>query len=584
MGGLTGVFAIAGGDNYGLAVRTGPATPVITLEPVNEYQVQGSNATFTARGAGLYGVTYQWQTNGVNLSGATQAALILTNVQTAQQGIYDVVVTDNGGMGSIVSSNATLYLIAPPVIIWQSQPTNVVCIYGNHLAFAATATAPGQSNGFPLSYQWKFNGTNISGANTNSYDFFVTNSSGTYSLVVANAAGSTNASWQVTVTNAINVTNDLLLIYNTNSADSTTVLNYYLAHRPNVGGANVLGIGYTNPVSPGYYETINQPGMSNQILAPVAAWLSANPTKKPQYVILFLDVPSRVNDSITMPIDYGYPNSGFHPSVSVQIHSFTSGWQPFVTHINMGMSATANRTNDCIGYINKLAAIGTNALPGSPVISASAANYGNTNYVLDNIRHGTGYGIIGLTGDVNYSPYGYVISTATNSLLQSGVSPSAIIYLDGLDTILTNTTPFTYINPPQITNAANVAGYISWGFHSALGNIYATTNGSVKWSGNSAWYLIETIESYNGQEYNESGNYIQWFSANAFGGANYSNTPIGAVSNVDEPYLPGNNDSATYFGLWAGGKNFGICAWNSYNPPEVFVHVFQAVGDPFVVK
>ena len=30
-----------------MAVRTGPPTPVITLEPVDEYQVQGSNVTFT---------------------------------------------------------------------------------------------------------------------------------------------------------------------------------------------------------------------------------------------------------------------------------------------------------------------------------------------------------------------------------------------------------------------------------------------------------------------------------------------------------------------------------------------------------
>jgi hypothetical protein len=374
------------------------------------------------------------------------------------------------------------------------------------------------------------------------------------------------------------VTNDLLLIYNTNSADSATVLNYYLAHRPMVGGANVLGIGYTNPVSPGYYETINQPGMSNQILAPVATWLSANPTKRPQYVILFLDVPTRVNDSTAFPTNSAYPSGGYHPSVSVQIRSFTAGWQPFVTAINMGMSATVNRTNDCIGYINKLVTIGTNSLPNSPVISASAGNYGNTNYVLDNIRHGTGYGIIGVTGDEDYSPYGYLVSTVTNNLLQNGVSSSAIKYLDGLDTILTNTTPFTYINPPQITNAANVAGYVSWGFHSALGSFYATNN-IVRWSGNSGWYLIQTYESYNGQEYNVSGNYIQWSSANAFGGSNYSNTPIGAVTYVEEPNLSGVNDSSVYFGSWAAGKNFAICAWNSRNTT-----FFQAVGDPFVTR
>src|SRR5688572_32840725 len=72
------------------------------------------------------------------------------------------------------------------------------------------------------------------------------------------------------------------------------VKDYYLANRPMVGGANVAGIGYTNATSPGYYETINPTDLTKLILSPVSSWLTANPTKRPQYVILFLDVPSRV--------------------------------------------------------------------------------------------------------------------------------------------------------------------------------------------------------------------------------------------------------------------------------------------------
>lgn len=40
----------------------------------------------------------------------------------------------------------------------------------------------------------------------------------------------------------------------------------------------------------------------------------------------------------------------------------------------------------------------------------------------------------------------------------------------------------------------------------------------------------------------------------------------------------GSNPEA-YFGLWAQGKSFMICAWNSYNSP-----LLQAVGDPFVKR
>jgi len=50
--------------------------------------------------------------------------------------------------------------------------------------------------------------------------------------------------------------------------------------------------------------------------------------------------------------------------------------------------------------------------------------------------------------------------------------------------------------------------------------------------------------------------------------------PIAAVTHVDEPGEP-----LLDFGLWAAGKNFAICAWNSKLTPE-----FQAVGDPLVKR
>ena len=99
------------------------------------------------------------------------------------------------------------------------------------------------------------------------------------------------------------------------------------------------------------------------------------------------------------------------------------------------------------------------------------------------------------------------------------------------------------------------------------------------WVGNSGWWVIETLESYNGQPCGGGmSDFCMWFSSNAFGGADYSNTPIGAVTHVDEPYS-GYNDPYHYFGLWEAGKNFGICAWNSARSSR-----FQAVGDPFVAK
>lgn len=335
------------------------------------------------------------------------------------------------------------------------------------------------------------------------------------------------------MTNAINVTNDLLLIYNTNSADSATVMNYYLAHRPNVGGANVLGIGCpTN-------EIISSVDFSNQVLAPYANWLTNNPAKRPQYVILFLDMPSRVIDI------------GIHtwPSVQYMLATNIPGYKPFVTSINM------NGTNDCIAYIDKIASLGTLISSNSPLLSASAGGYGNTNWYFDDTRY------------YYNSPAPSVGSNALSGVLRVN-STASVTYSNAVDSGLVS----------HITSGYNVAGYMSWGFHSSLGSIYAT-NGNVQWSGNSGWWIIETVESFNGQRAGDGGNFLMWFSSCAFGGTNYSNTPIGAISSPDEPGAFGVCDTGKFFGLWASGKNFGICAWSLLTTDE-----FQAVGDPFITK
>jgi len=195
---MSNVIAMANGADHALAVRSGPGTPVITLQATDQFQIVGGNITFTSRGAGLYGVGYQWKTNGVNLAGDTNATLALTNVQAAQAGNYTVTVSNE--VGTITSPAAALTLVTAPIILTQTPlPTNQVSIFQENLTLSVTASAPGLNNGFPLSYQWKFNGTNIGGATTNSYPLLGgPNTVGAYTVVVTNAAGSASAGWQVT--------------------------------------------------------------------------------------------------------------------------------------------------------------------------------------------------------------------------------------------------------------------------------------------------------------------------------------------------------------------------------------------------
>jgi hypothetical protein len=312
-----------------------------------------------------------------------------------------------------------------------------------------------------------------------------------------------------------------------------------------VGGANVLGVACNVWLDEFFTNTTD---WDTQLVAPVLNWLTNNPTKHPEYIILFYDIPMR----LWLPGDYGC--GGVIPyscSVSFHLQQSYPGWQPFVNNINQGTIA------DCEAYIDKLAHFGTNYSPGKLIISANTGGYTDTNYMIDD-------------ANMNFC-FDTVVPSTTNGLIAAGVSPLAISYLTGCE----NTN-----NLPHINNATNVAGYICWGEHSSLGQTYAI-DGTVKWTANSGWWIIETIESFNGQRYPcAQGNFIQWFSSNAFGGTNYSNTPIGAVSHTEEPGGPTYcEDPSIYFGLWADGKNFAICSWNSRRTPH-----FQAVGDPFVTK
>lgn len=307
---------------------------------------------------------------------------------------------------------------------------------------------------------------------------------------------------------------------------------------------------------------VSHQDFTNHILTPYLNWLNQNPTKHPQYLILFPDLPTRIWGNVTNALTVSN-------SVAFALHTNTSGINPFVTSLNMGLDVylgPSTLTNDCIAYINKLRDFGTNYSPGQLFISVSKGGYANTNFVLDNLRHGPGYPF----PEFDRSGDGGIIASVTNTILNAGTAGLHVTYNDQIET---NNQP----TPPHITNAVNVAGYICWGSHSSLGNEYAIRTNILSWTGDSGWWVIETIESFNGWRHPGQGNFTQWFSPNAFGGTNYSNTPVGAVTHTDEPGLPGVNNTQIYFGAWATGKSFAICAWGSRVTPK-----FQAVGDPFV--
>ena len=173
----------------------------VTRQPGSLMQSAGTTVIFLASAVSSNTVTYQWQFNGTNLPGATGSVLMLTNAQAAQQGRYNVIVSD--GVNELASSNAWFYQAALPEIVSQTPPTNAVLTFDKYVTLNVVASSPGQTNGFPLTYQWQFNGKTIYGATLSNYFFFAdAHSPGTYSVVISNAVGSVSAVWQVGITYA----------------------------------------------------------------------------------------------------------------------------------------------------------------------------------------------------------------------------------------------------------------------------------------------------------------------------------------------------------------------------------------------
>jgi trimeric autotransporter adhesin len=140
--GLNGVTAIAAGGDHTAALSL--ETPFITAQPASLTVNVASNAAFSVTATSAVPLSYQWVKDEVNIIGATNASLTLSNVQTNHAGNYSVIVTNV--YGSVTSSVAML------TVNWQTQTINFGSLPGkwvNGSPFTLSATA---SSGLPVSY------------------------------------------------------------------------------------------------------------------------------------------------------------------------------------------------------------------------------------------------------------------------------------------------------------------------------------------------------------------------------------------------------------------------------------------------
>jgi alpha-tubulin suppressor-like RCC1 family protein len=177
--GLGGVIAVSAGWNHSLALEG--YVPLVARPPAGQVVAFGGSCQLEASISGAAPFSYQWSFNGVDLPGATNAVLSLTNVVLTQTGSYAVRVSN--AFGVTTSQSASLQVV--PFFITR-QPQDATVLVGDGVTFSV-----GLPDSGPFTFQWQRNGVDLPAEtnNTLSLTGLRSTQSGPYAVLVGNAIG-----------------------------------------------------------------------------------------------------------------------------------------------------------------------------------------------------------------------------------------------------------------------------------------------------------------------------------------------------------------------------------------------------------
>ena len=141
-------------DAAHVEIVAAPASIIESPQPAS--RLQGASVTFTVEASGSQPLFYQWQSNSVPILGATNASLVLSQIQTSYAADYRVSVTNSAG--SALSSPARLTVVEVaaggyaerivrdhPVAFWRLNETSTAIydLVGGHDGTCDTGLSQG---------------------------------------------------------------------------------------------------------------------------------------------------------------------------------------------------------------------------------------------------------------------------------------------------------------------------------------------------------------------------------------------------------------------------------------------------------
>ncbi len=181
-----------------------PTPPTITQQPQSTTNCAGGTATFSITATGDAPLSYQWQTNSVNLvnggdfSGVTSNVLTVSPVSATDAGSYRCIVTN--AAGSVTSSNATLTVNALPAL-YTVGGGGSYCSGGSGVTLTLSSSESG------VTYYLQLGGSNTGATlpgTGSGLNFTGVTAAGTYGILASNTATSCTQLMSGTVTVTVN--------------------------------------------------------------------------------------------------------------------------------------------------------------------------------------------------------------------------------------------------------------------------------------------------------------------------------------------------------------------------------------------
>lgn len=441
------------------------------------------------------GITYQWRLNGVAIAGAK------SNTYYAKQtGSYRVAITNSNGCTDSSSAIATVFNALPAATISATTATTF-CQGGSVTLNANTGTG--------LSYQWKLNGSNISGATSSSY---VAPAGGSYTVTITNSNGcaATSAAKAVVVNSlpsaivtALGTTSrcqgDSVLL-----AANTATGNTY---QWRLNGINISGATSASYAakSGGVYKVVvtNSSGCTDSSSGTTVT-INALPTAvitSPSSPLTFCNGGSVTLNAITgTGYKYQWQSNGANISgaTSSSYTASQSGAYTVVVINATGCSATSSATT-----------VTVNALPSTTVTPYGSTTRCQGDSVMLNANVATGY-------TYQWKLNGLPITGATNSSYAarvSGIYKVAVTSSSGCTdssagtTVTINSLPVVKILASTSTSiCAGASAYLSLSSSSSSGvSIQWQMNGTDIPGATSSIYLAANTGSYTVKATNSNG-------------------------------------------------------------------------------